>query len=105
MTEITYNGKEVVKMEVHDEGDFVYIVFKTTDGKMYSTANLRGEVKMKTLKQRFQNKVPWIEEDIFNSLIEDVKEWLTQKRQEELEKPNDRPSRWFIDELLEELKE
>jgi hypothetical protein len=43
MTEITYNGKVVAKMDIHDEGDFVYFVIKTTNGKMYSTANLRGE--------------------------------------------------------------
>jgi hypothetical protein len=44
MTEVTYNGKEVVLMEVHDSGEFIWLKFILKDGKSYTTFNFKGEV-------------------------------------------------------------
>jgi hypothetical protein len=44
MTEVTYNGKEVDRMEIHDDGDYIWFVVRTKDGNTYSTYNLKGEV-------------------------------------------------------------
>ena len=45
MTDITYNGKEVAKMEVHegDEG-YVWFRFRFHDGKTVDTDSFKGEV-------------------------------------------------------------
>jgi hypothetical protein len=44
MTDVTYNGKEVVLMEVHDSGEFIWLKFITKDGHIHTTFNFKGEV-------------------------------------------------------------
>jgi hypothetical protein len=44
MTEIRYNDKKVVLMEVHDSGEFIWLKFITKDGKTFTTFNFKGEV-------------------------------------------------------------
>jgi hypothetical protein len=44
MTDITYNGKEVVKMEIQDDGECVWFIARTKDGKTYCSQTFKGEV-------------------------------------------------------------
>jgi hypothetical protein len=47
MTEITYNGKEVVKMEVRtcgEDGDQVWFRYTFKDGKFVDTVVFKGEI-------------------------------------------------------------
>jgi hypothetical protein len=44
MTDITYNGKEVVKMEVHDLGMSIWFRFHFKNGNYEDTPYYKGEV-------------------------------------------------------------
>ena len=44
MTDIIYNGKPMVKMEVNDTEEFTWFRFTSKDGKHYDTNSFRGEV-------------------------------------------------------------
>jgi hypothetical protein len=44
MTDVTYNGKEVTKLDILDLGDYVSFKVHTKDGSIYNTWNLKGEI-------------------------------------------------------------
>lgn len=44
MTQIFYNGKRAASLEIHDNGDYVWLRCNFEDGSHSDTLNLKGEL-------------------------------------------------------------